>query len=64
LNRLDDLFIGKVEEPMCLGSERSLADYSVISGIDLENNIVLDLEKATESNFLESLDWKVSPLKQ
>jgi len=25
---------------------------------------VLDLEKATESNFLESLDWKISPLKQ
>jgi hypothetical protein len=25
---------------------------------------VLDIEKATESNFLESLDWKISPLKQ
>ena len=49
---------------MCLGNERSLADYSEISGIDLENNIVLDLEMATESNFLESLDWKVSPIKQ
>lgn len=64
LKRLDDLFAGKVEEPMNLGNERSLEDYALLSGIDLKNNTVLDLEKATESNFLESLDWKVSPLKQ
>jgi len=63
LNRLDDLFAGKVEEPMNLGSERSLDDYALISGIDLKNK-VLDLEKATESNFLESLNWKISPIKQ
>ena len=63
LNRLNDLFAGKVEEPMNLGDKRSLKDYALISGIDLENNVVLDIEKATESNFLESLDWKISPLK-
>ena len=64
LNRLNDLFAGKVEEPMNLGDKRSLEDYALISGIDLKNNVVLDIEKATESNFLESLDWKISPLKQ
>tara|TARA_B100000287_G_scaffold434599_1_gene499510 strand:+ start:486 stop:1487 length:1002 start_codon:yes stop_codon:yes gene_type:complete len=64
LNRLDNLFAGKVEEPMNLGAERSLEDYALISGIDLKNNVVLDLKKATKSNFLESLDWKISPLKQ
>ena len=64
MKRLDDLFAGKVEEPMNLGNERSLEDYALLSGIDLKNNTVLDLEKATESNFLESLDWKISPLKQ
>jgi hypothetical protein len=64
LNRLDDLFAGNVEEPLNLGDERSLEDYALMSGIDLKNNIVLDLNKATESNFLESLDWKISPLKQ
>ena len=64
LNRLDDLFAGNVEEPMNLGNERSLDDYALISGIDLKNNVVLDLNKATESNFLESLNWKISPLKQ
>lgn len=64
LNRLDDLFAGNVEEPMNLGKERSLEDYASISGIDLKNNVVLDLNKATESNFLESLNWKISPLKQ
>ena len=63
LRRLDDLFAGNVEEPLNLGNERSLEDYSLISGIDLKNNVVLDLEKATESNFIESLDWKISPLK-
>ena len=64
LNRLDNLFAGKVEGPMNLGNERSLEDYALISGIDLKNRVVLDLEKATESNFLESLDWKISPFKQ
>tara|TARA_B100000700_G_scaffold331015_1_gene460786 strand:- start:7602 stop:8603 length:1002 start_codon:yes stop_codon:yes gene_type:complete len=64
LNRLDDLFADRVEEPLNLGNERSLEDYALISGVDLKNNVVLDLEKATESNFLESLDWKISPLKQ
>ena len=63
LNRLDDLFSGKVEEPMNLGYERSLEDYALISGIDLKNKVVLDIEKATGSSFLESLDWKISPLK-
>lgn len=64
LNRLDDLFAGKVEEPMGLGNKRSLDDYALISGIDLKNNVVLDLEKATKSHYLESLDWRLSPLKQ
>ena len=64
MKRLDDLFADKVEEPMNLGNERSLEDYALLSGIDLKNNTVLDLEKATESNFLESLDWKISPFKQ
>ena len=62
LNRLDDLFADKVEEPLNLGKERSLEDYALISGIDLKNNLVLDIEKATESSFLESLDWKINPL--
>ena len=62
LSRLNDLFADKVEEPLCLGKERSLEDYALISGIDLKNNLVLDIEKATESSFLESLDWKINPL--
>ena len=63
LNRLDDLFADKVEEPMHLGEQRSLEEYASISGIDLKNKVVLDIKKATESDFLESLDWKISPLK-
>ncbi len=63
LSRLDDLFAGKLEEPIKLGDKRSLKDYALISGIDLKNKVVLDIKKATESSFLESLDWKISPLK-
>jgi hypothetical protein len=63
LARLDALFAGNVEEPLNLGAKRSLEDYALISGIDLKNKKVLDREKATESSFLESLNWKISPLK-
>jgi glycosyltransferase involved in cell wall biosynthesis len=64
LDRLDDLFAGKIEDSMGLGKKRSLNDYANLSGIDLEQKKVLDMEKATESAFLESLDWKINPLKQ
>jgi len=63
LSRLDDLFAGRVESPMGLGIERTLKDYAFLSGVDLENKEVLDIEKATESKFLELLDWRISPLK-
>ena len=48
---------------MDLGIERTLKDYAFLSGVDLENKEVLDIEKATESKFLELLDWRISPLK-
>lgn len=64
LTRLANLFAGNVEEPLNLGTKRSLDDYALISGIDLKNRLVLDKEKATQSDFLESLDWKISPFKQ
>ena len=64
LARLANLFAGNVEEPLNLGTKRSLDDYALISGIDLKNRLVLDKEKATQSDFLESLDWKISPFKQ
>ena len=63
LDRLDDLFAGKIEDSMGLGKKRSLNDYANLSGIDLEQKKVLDMEKATESGFLDSLDWKINPLK-
>ena len=63
LDRLDDLFAGKIEDSMGLGTKRTLADYASLSGIDLEQKKVLDMDKATESGFLDSLDWKINPLK-
>ncbi|KRP00706.1 MAG: hypothetical protein ABS09_07325, partial [SAR86 cluster bacterium BACL1 MAG-120619-bin26] len=62
LDRLDDLFAGKIEGSMGLGSQRSLKDYAVISGVDLKNKIVLNLEQATESAFLESVEWTKNPI--
>ena len=47
---------------MGLGSERSLADYALISGIDLKNQKVIDIEQATKSHFLTSMDWKKNPI--
>ena len=62
LDRLDDLFAENIEGSMGLGSERSLDDYAMISGIDLKNKKVIDLEQATESTFLVSMDWKKNPI--
>ena len=62
LDRLDDLFAGNIEGSMGLGAERSLEDYAVISGIDLKNKKVLDMEQATKSHFLTSMDWKKNPI--
>ena len=62
LDRLDDLFAGNIEGSMGLGAERSLEDYAVISGIDLKNKKVLDIEQATKSYFLTSMDWKKNPI--
>ena len=45
-----------------LGSERTLDEYASFSGIDLPNKQVLDLQKATEPRFLESLDWTKNPI--
>ena len=64
LDRLDDLFAGKIEGSMGLGSQRSLKDYAVISGVDLKNKIVLNLEQATESAFLESVEWTKNPIEK
>ena len=62
LNRLDALFAGQLDGNWGLGSRRSLEEYAYISGMDLKNKIVLNLEKATKASLLESLDWKVNPL--
>ncbi len=62
LNRLDLLFTKNLQGDFGLGNQRTLSDYSKISGIDLKNKKILDLSKATESGFLESIDWKMNPL--
>jgi len=62
IQRLDDLVAGKLEGLMGLGSSRTLAEYALFSGMDIQNKQILDLTKATEPAFLESLDWTKNPI--
>jgi len=62
LDRLDDLFAEKIEGLMGLGTSRSLDDYAILSGVDLRNKKVLDLDQATNPTFLVSIDWKKNPI--
>lgn len=62
IQRLDALIAGKLDGLMGLGLSRSLKEYSHISGMDLQNKKVLDIKKATEPAFIESLDWKENPI--
>ena len=62
LDRLDDLFAEKIEGSMGLGTARSLDDYAILSGVDLRNKKVLDLDQATNPTFLVSIDWKKNPI--
>jgi hypothetical protein len=52
----------KLDGLMGLGSERTLEEYASFSGIDFPNKQVLDIQKATEPRFLESLDWEKNPI--
>ena len=60
---LDNLFAGNIQGSMGLGTKRSLEDYAKLSGIDLKQKEVLDMDQATRSDFLVSQDWKINPLK-
>ena len=62
LARLDLLFAEKLDSEFGLGDERTMSDYASLSGIDLKNKRVLDIKKATESEYIESIDWKNNPL--
>ena len=62
LERLDLLFSEKLDGEYGLGDERTLFEYANLSGIDLKNKKILDLKKATESEYIESIDWKENPL--
>jgi len=63
LDRLDALFAGELDQEWGLGSDRSLDDYAKISGMDLKNKCILDMDQATTPKFFQSTDWKVNPLK-
>jgi hypothetical protein len=40
-----------------------LDDFKYISGIDLLNEKILDIKKATTSEFLDTLKWDEEPIK-
>ena len=48
---------------MAWASIESLDDFKYISGIDLLNEKILDMKKATTSEFLDTLKWDEEPIK-
>ena len=46
-----------------LGKKRSLEDFKYLSGIDLQNEKILDMKKAITSEFLDTLKWDEEPIK-
>jgi hypothetical protein len=46
-----------------MGKHRGLDDFKYISGIDLLNEKILDIKKATTSEFLDTLKWDEEPIK-
>ena len=46
-----------------MGKKRTLDDFKYISGIDLENEKIIDMKKATTSEFLDTFSWDQEPFK-
>ena len=58
INRLINLIDDKVKGTFGLGDIRTLEEFEYISGINLEEQKIVDTEKAFTSKFLSSLSWK------
>ena len=63
INRLVSIVDGSLKGIFGMGKHRGLDDFKYISGIDLLNEKILDIKKATTSEFLDTLKWDEEPIK-
>ena len=63
INRLVSIVDGSLKGIFGMGKNRGLDDFKYISGIDLLNEKILDIKKATTSEFLDTLKWDEEPIK-
>jgi hypothetical protein len=60
VKRFEAMMAGSLPSHFSLGSERSLADYRLISGICFESRVVVDKQKAYHGALAETFDWKMT----
>lgn len=60
VKRFEAMMAGTLPPHFCLGSERSLADYRLISGICFESRMVVDQQKAYHGALTETFDWRMT----
>ena len=63
IDRLVSIVDKSLKGTFGMGNNRSLDDFKYISGIDLANEKILDMRKATTSEFLDTLKWDKEPIK-
>ena len=63
IDRLVSIVDKSLKGTFGMGKKRTLDDFKYISGIDLENEKILDMKKATTSEFLDTLSWDQEPFK-
>ena len=60
-DRLTDLIFNKIEGPFGLGSLRTIEEFNKISGIDLLNKEIIDLDLATDNFAFAEIESKEIP---
>ena len=63
IDRLVSIVDKSLKGTFGMGNNRNLDDFKYISGIDLANEKILDMKKATTSEFLDTLKWDEEPIK-
>ena len=61
--RIERIIKGKLSNIYGLGTVRTLSDYKIFTGIDIENKKIVDEERAFTFKKLYDYDWK-QPIKK
>lgn len=60
VKRFEDMLAGHLPIQYCLGVERDLEDYVLLSGICFESGRIIDVDKAERGTFVQQMHWRVS----